>query len=93
MRIYPDHSGDPPTSTPTFRVELFNSSESDFALNLGLMLANGIKQYPTKILLTVTDAGGKSRQFSLIEPGGIAGRVDALVVPLPAGSTFPYRCD
>ena len=34
------------------------------------------------------NTGGKARQLSLIEPGGIAGRVDALVVPLPAGSTF-----
>jgi hypothetical protein len=88
MRIYPDHSGDPPTSMPSFRVELLNSGESDFVLNLGLMLANGNKQYPTKIVLIVTDAADKSRQFSLIEPGGIAGRVDALVVPLPAGSSF-----
>jgi hypothetical protein len=87
MRIYPDSSGDPSTSMPTFRVELLNSGEGDFVLNLGMMLANGNKQYPTKIVLIVTDAGNQSRQFSLIEPN-IAGRVDALVVPFPAASTF-----
>jgi hypothetical protein len=59
------------------------------------MLANGNKQYPTKMVLVVTDVRGRSRQFSLIGPGAVFGRLDALVVPFPAGSTFsiPVRLD
>ena len=39
--------------------------ESDFVLNLGVMLANGGKQYPRALVLIVTDETGKSRQFEL----------------------------
>lgn len=95
MSISIDALGDSASTTPGFRVELLNSGESDFVLNLGSMLANGDKQYPQAVVLTVTDAAGKSRQFKLIEPAHILGRADPLVVPLPAGSAFsvPVRLD
>ena len=88
MRISPDDTGDSGSTTPAFRVELINSGESDFVLNLGLMLANGDKQYPRAVVLIVTDGTGKLQQFELIEPAHIFGRADPLVVPLPAGCTF-----
>ncbi len=88
MRISLDDFGNSGSTTPAFRVELINSGESDFVLNLGLMLANGDKQYPRAVVLIVTGGTGKPQQFELIEPAHIFGRADPLVVPLPAGSTF-----
>jgi hypothetical protein len=44
--------------TPKFRVELRNAGESDLVLNVGVMLANGQKQYPNAVVLTLTDAQG-----------------------------------
>jgi hypothetical protein len=78
---------------PKFRVELQNAEENDLVLNLGIMLANGRKQYPTEIVLILTDAQGKARRFDLRGPAGIAGRMDPLIVPLPAGSVFSISVD
>jgi hypothetical protein len=88
MRISLDDIGDSGSATPAFRVQLLNSGDSDFVLNLGLMLANGDKQYPRAVVLIVTDGAGKSWQFELIEPAHIFGRADPLLVPLSAGSIF-----
>jgi len=78
---------------PKFRVELQNSGEEDLILYLGFMLGGGRKQYPTKIVLILTDAQGKARRFNLIGPGGIAGAMGPLLVPLPVGSTFSIPVD
>ena len=51
--------------TPKFRVELRNAEESDLTLNLGIMLDNGRKQYPTATFLNLTDTQGKSRRLDL----------------------------
>lgn len=40
---------------PKFKVELRNSGDDDLVLNVGVMLANGKKQYPDAITLVVTD--------------------------------------
>ena len=76
------------SKSPTFRVELRNSGESDVIVNLGIMLANGKKQYPKDIVLILIDSQGKSRRLDLKEPAIIAGRMDPMIVPLPAGSSF-----
>jgi hypothetical protein len=81
------------SKVPKFRVELRNAGEDDLILNLGIMLANGRKQYPKDIVLIVTDSQGKARRFDLRVPGLIAGRVDPLIVPLPVGSTFSIAVD
>ncbi len=57
------------------------------------MLANGKKQYPNAIVLTLVDARGKSRRLDLREPWFVAGRVDPLVLPLPTGAAFSILVD
>jgi len=74
-----------PGSLPHFRVELHNTSEKDFSVSLGFICG---KQYPSAVLLLVTDAQGQTRRLILRGPGVIAGRVDPFVVPLAAGSRF-----
>jgi len=82
-----------PPNVPKFRVELRNAGETDLILNCGVMLANGKKQYPNDVVLTLTDAQGKAREFDLKEPGFVAGRLDPLIVPLPTGATFSLPID
>ena len=74
--------------TPKFKVELRNAGKNDLILNLGIMLANGRKQYPNAIVLILTDQDGKSRRLELRDPAVIAGRMDPLIVPLPVGSSY-----
>ena len=76
------------SKTPEFALELRNVSETDLILNLGVMLANGKRQYLTAVTFRLTEMPGKSRKLSLREPMLISGRVDPLIVPLPAGASF-----
>jgi hypothetical protein len=62
-------------------------------LDLGIMLADGKKQYPTAIALSLTDAHGRSRRLELRGPSYILGRVDPLVAPLPVGAAFSIPVD
>jgi RNA polymerase sigma factor (sigma-70 family) len=73
-------------------VTLENVGRDDLMLNLGIMLANGKKHLPSGVRLALTDRAGKTRTFQLKGPPGIAGRVDALIVPLPAGSRYTVPC-
>jgi len=93
MAIHLDQAGGALSKAPKFRVELRNAGENDLILNLGIMLANGKKQYPNAVVLTLTDAQGKSRRFDLREPWYIAGRLDPLVLPLPTGADFSILVD
>jgi hypothetical protein len=72
-------------------VALENVGKSDIVLNLGVLLANGKKQLPTAVRLTLLDAANK-KHILKGNLGGVAGRVDPFVVPLPAGCryTLPY---
>ena len=45
------------------------------------------------IVLTLRDTHGKSRPLQLREPFTVAGQVDPLVLPLPAGATFSIPVD
>lgn len=93
LDAHADAPADSQSKAPKFRVELRNVADHDLILNLGIMLANGHKQYPNAIVLTITDSQGKTRQFDLRGPAAIAGRMDPLVVPLPLGSTFSVPVD
>src|SRR5215469_16282790 len=48
---------------PSFTAELRNIGDQDLILNLGFMLANGRKQFPDAIVLTIFDSVGKARRF------------------------------
>ncbi|HYH65179.1 MAG TPA: sigma-70 family RNA polymerase sigma factor [Urbifossiella sp.] len=76
-----------PAGPTRLSVVVENVGPADAVLNLGIMLANGKTQFPTAVRLAVTDAAGKSRTF-VRRVGGIAGRVDPFVVPLPAGGQY-----
>jgi hypothetical protein len=79
-----------------FRVELYNQGETDLVLNLGIMLANGAKQYPWEISLTLTDLTdpqGKIHRLKLPGPAFIAGRMDPFVLPLPSSASFSISLD
>jgi hypothetical protein len=93
MAISLDQAEGAQSKAPKFRVELRNAGENDLILNLGMMLANGKKQYPNAVGLTLTDAQGKSRRFVLREPAYVAGRLDPLVLPIPAGAAFSIPVD
>jgi hypothetical protein len=74
-------------------VELRNVGQNDLVTNLGTMLANGKRQYPSAVALVLTDAQGKSRRLDLRGPWYVAGRVDPFVVPIPVGATFSIPVD
>jgi hypothetical protein len=93
LTIYLDPAGRVQSKTSNFRVELRNAGENDLILNLGSMLANGKKQYPDAVVLTLTDSQGKPQRLALQGPFYIAGRVDPLVLPIPIGSTFSIPVD
>jgi len=76
-----------------FRVELHNQGDHPFVLNLGFMMANGKKQYPDAIRLSLKDSSGKILPLELIGPAINAGRTDPLIVPLPEGATFVLPID
>ncbi|MGB2675985.1 MAG: hypothetical protein WAN12_02755 [Candidatus Acidiferrum sp.] len=93
ISIYLDQAEGVQSNAPKFRVEFRNAGEFDLILNLGTMLANGKKQHPNAVVLTLTDARGKSRRLDLLLPGIIAGRVDPLIVPIPVGAMFSIPVD
>lgn len=72
-------------------VTVENAGKDDTVVNLGMMLANGKRQFPTAVRLTITDAAGKSRTFER-RVGPIAGRVDPFVVPLASGCGYALPC-
>jgi hypothetical protein len=78
------------TDVPEFQVALHNAGEKDVTLNLGMMLANGKVQLPTRISFNVTDSTGKIQRFDFSDPkhGFVAGRVDDYIVPLRANSIY-----
>jgi hypothetical protein len=70
-----------------------NDSNQDLVLNLGIELANGAKQYPDAVKYTLTTPDGRVLHLESLELGIIAGRVDPLIVPLPAGGMFSFLVD
>jgi hypothetical protein len=83
-----------PTQRPTqFRVELHNSGNRPLVLNVGIALANGNRQYANAVHYSLTMPSGKVVDLVPMEPGFISGRVDPLVMPLPAGATFSFPLD
>ena len=76
--------------TPDFRVTIENMRSKDVMVNLGVMLANGKVMVPNAIRLVLTDAQGESRTYHC-KGQRVGGRMDDLVVPLPAGSLYSLR--
>jgi hypothetical protein len=93
MSIYAETASRPGSNPPKFRVEFRNTGESDLILRLGVMLANGKRQYPNAVVLSLTDATGTSRQLNLREPFAVAGRLDPFILPMPVGASFSFSVD
>ena len=62
-----------------------DKEQKDLLLNLGFMLGNGGAIFPDAVHLVLTDSAGKARKLELMGPPGVAGRVDAFVVPVAPG--------
>src|SRR4029077_19626759 len=73
---------------PGFRIKVANSGSKDLVLNIGMLIANGSRQYASAIELLLTDQKGKTWKFPTGDPGSVGGRVDPFVLPLPAGAMF-----
>lgn len=86
------HFPRPGRGRPEFRVILENVGDDDLAVNIGIMLANGRAQYPNAIWLLAEGPDGRKQQLIPNGPGRIAGRVDPMLVPLPAGASYAVRC-
>jgi hypothetical protein len=73
-----------------FNVGIQNTGSSDTTLNLGIMLANGKEQDPELIRITISDSSGKELRNGVrwSRRGGVGGRVDDFIVPLPVGATY-----
>jgi|HubBroStandDraft_5_1064220.scaffolds.fasta_scaffold129298_2 hypothetical protein len=93
MSIYPEHALHAESKSPKFRVELRNSGGQDLILNLGIMLANGKRQYPNAVVLNLKDETGNTRQLDLREPFTVASRLDPFVLPIPTGAAFCLSVD
>lgn len=74
-------------------LELRNAGPKDAILNLGVMLANGARQYPTAVTLTFRDATGKEHHGVLAQPGIVGGRLDPFIVPLPHRGSHKLALD
>ena len=71
---------------------LQNGGQKDVVLNVGVMLANGARQYPSAVRVVAIDAKGREHNL-VIQPALVAGRLDPLVVPLRAGARYIVPLD
>jgi RNA polymerase sigma factor (sigma-70 family) len=90
LRVGIGSEGPAPAGTTRLVLALENVGKEDLVLNLGPMLNNGRKQYPSAIRVMLTDAKGRKRGLRRV-PAFVAGRLDPFVVPLPAGGRYTLR--
>ena len=76
------------TSHLLFSVELHSIGSEPLVLNVGMMLANGKQQYADRIHLLLAGPDNKLLHLEMTGPGVVAGRIDPMVLTLPAGATF-----
>ena len=69
-----------------------NTGKKDVVLNVGVMLANGARQYPSALHIVAIDAGERELRI-VFGPTAVAGRHDPMVVPLPAGAWYAVPLD
>jgi hypothetical protein len=82
IEVVPSHSG-----MERVRAIVTNGGEVDQLVNVGVMLGNGKEMFPSRIVLECVAADGK--KFEMVrEPSHVSGRMDPLIVPLPAGASW-----
>jgi RNA polymerase sigma factor (sigma-70 family) len=89
LRLPPVEKGK--TLPPHFEVVLENVGENDLNVQLGYSLANGRSHHPAALRLQARSKGDKTRTLKYAQ-SAVAGRLDPLVVPLLAGSSYTLRC-
>jgi hypothetical protein len=76
----------------TVTASLVNTGPQALVLNLGMMLGNGKGQFPNLIEFQLTTPEGELLNLTP-RLGGIAGRIDPMIVPMPSGATYSLRID
>jgi hypothetical protein len=94
------------SSANDMTVSLRNTSKQDKMLSIGMMLAPSVAtvvkgktkdlatvqyQYPNAITLVVQDAAGKATELVIKGPGGVAGTLEPMEVPLPPGAVYSFQ--
>jgi hypothetical protein len=93
LRLEVPASKDPKTPPEHFSIVIENVSSRDLNLRLGYSLNNGRSHHPDSLELIARARGEAPRRLIYFNGmGGIGGRVDPFVVPLPAGSSYTLRC-
>jgi hypothetical protein len=76
-----------------FSIVIENVSSRDLNVRLGYSLNNGRSHQPDSLeLIARAGAEAPRRLIYFNGMGGIGGRVDPFVVPLPAGASYTLRC-
>lgn len=93
------------SSASDLSVTLRNTSKQDKMLSIGIMLAPTTAvvqkgkdvdlpkdqyQFPDAISLVIEDGAGKSREFVLKGPPGVAGTIEPMELPLPSGALYTF---
>lgn len=78
-----------PSTGATFCVALQNSGDSEFAVNLGIVLGNGME--PSAIRLTLTGPDGTKRELDFRGSGVVAGSMAPYPVAMRSGATYTLR--
>ena len=81
-----------PSQGAKFIVALQNTSDSDFVVNLGVMVSNGKAMLPSAVHLLLTDRVlGRTLKLQFCGgPRGLSSRLDDYIVPLQAGATYAF---
>jgi hypothetical protein len=94
IRLHPPAAQRVQKLPPWCEVVLENVGDGDLNVKLGYSLANGKSHHPAALRLLALRTGKKTRTLLYMKGrlAGVAGRLDPLVVPLPAGSRYTLRC-
>jgi hypothetical protein len=93
LRLEVPASKDPKKPPEHFLIVIENVSDRDLNIRLGYSLNNGRSHHPDSLELIARAGGEAPRRLIYFDGrGGIGGRVDPFVVPLPAGASYTLRC-
>jgi len=93
LRLELPVSKDPKKPPEHFSIVVENVSNRDLNVRLGYSLNNGRSHHPDSLELIARAGGEAPRRLIYFDGrGGIGGRVDPFVVPLPAGASYTLRC-
>jgi hypothetical protein len=93
LRLEVPASKDPKKPPEHFSIVVENVSDRDLNVRMGYSLNNGRAHHPNSLELIARVGGEAPRRLIYFDGrGGIGGRVDPFVVPLPAGASYTLRC-